>query len=143
MSTTLSFSNAPLLTAADAIADACDAGSTNAQATLVIYMGTMPANCDTALSGNTVLSEHDMSNPAFGAAADDTPDALLTANAITDDSAANATGVPTFYRILDRDENAVIQGPAGTTGTALNITTANIVQDAVVSVTSLTVRLPE
>lgn len=127
----------------DAAVDACDSGTTNPQATLVIYSGTPPTLVDDSLSGNTVLAQLDMSNPAFGNASDDTPGAIATANSITDDSSADATGTATFFRILDRDNTPVIQGAVSTSGAELNLNSTAIQSGATVEITSLTVTMPE
>lgn len=140
---TLSIANSSAITACDAIVDACDAGTGVPQATLVIYDGTPPALVDTALSGNNVLAQLDMTNPAFGNAADAAPGATATAAAISDDTAADATGTASFFRILDRDGTPKIQGSVGTSGAELNLNSVAIQVNATVSVTSLTVTMPE
>lgn len=140
---TLSIANAQAIQGCDAFVDACDLGSTDATADLVIYSGTPPALVDSALSGNTVLASLLMSNPAFGAAADIAPGARATANAISDDTAADATGTATFFRILDRNNVPRIQGTVGTSGTELIINSTAIQVNATVRVTSLTVTMPE
>lgn len=140
---TLSIDNASAIEACDAIVDNCDNGTTDPNATLVIYSGTPPALVDTALSGNTVLAELEMSNPAFGNAADINPGARATAAAISDDTAANATGTATFFRILDRNNVPRIQGSVGTSGAELNMNSVAIQINAAVEVTSLTVTMPE
>lgn len=140
---TLSIANTSAITGCDAFVDACDAGSTDPQATLVIYSGTPPALVDSALSGNTVLASLEMSNPAFGAAVDISPGARATAAAISDDTAADATGTATFFRILDRNNVPKIQGSVGTSGAELNMNSVAIQINATVSITSLTVTMPE
>lgn len=142
---TLSIANAQAIEVCDAVVDSCDLGTTNPQATLVIYSGTPPANVDASLSGNTVLAQLAMSNPAFGGAVDITPGARATANAISDDTDADATGTATFYRILDRDNTPRIQGACGTTGSGaeLELNSVNLQAGAAVEVSSLTVTMPE
>ncbi len=132
--------NAQAITCADAIADSCDTGGT---ATLTIYDGTPPANVDAALSGNTVLAELTMSATAFGAAADAAPGATVTANAISDDTSANATGTASFFRIIDGGSTPRVQGTVGTSGADLNFNSVAIQSGAQVSVTSLTITVPE
>lgn len=131
--------------ACDAVVDRLDLGSTNPSARLRIYSGTAPADADTALSGNTLLAELAMSNPAFGAAADLNPGARATASAITDDTSADATGTATFFRLVDRDGNVVFQGDITATGGGgtLTLNTVSIVAAALVKVTSLTITMPE
>lgn len=60
-----------------------------------IYDGTPPASANAALSGNTLLAELALSATYAAAAAS----GVLTANAITTDASANATGTATFYRL--------------------------------------------
>jgi len=140
---TYSISNARALVLCDSVVDACDAGA--GAAVLTIYDGTMPTNLDTALSGNTILAELTMSDPAFGAAADAAPGATATANSITDDSAANATGTASFFRIHDSNSLGCLQGSATATGGGgiLELNTISLVVGATVSITSLTVTVPE
>lgn len=147
---TLSITNSSSITGCNAFVDAVDAGTTNPQGTLIIYSGTVPGTglVDDALSGNTVLAQLDMSNPAFGNAVDATPGATATANAISDDTAADATGTATFFRIVNRDGNAVIQGlvranadPDNEEELVLNSKELQI--NARVEVTLLTVTMPE
>lgn len=106
--------------------------------TLVIYSGAAPANADAALSGNTVLAQLPLGNPAFGAAAA----GVATANTITADSSADATGTPTFFRLLTSGGTVVYQGTAGASGQELNLANLSggqIVAGGSVSVSSLTV----
>jgi hypothetical protein len=72
------------------------------------YSGTRPAGPGTALSGNTLLAEATMGSTAFGAAGTSGTGALATANAITQDSSADASGIPTFARIFKSDGTTVI-----------------------------------
>jgi hypothetical protein len=129
--------NAAASAAADAVVDLCDAGA--GAATLRIYDGTAPATADTALSGNTLLAQLTMSDPAFGAASN----GVATASAITQDSSADATGTASFFRILDSNGTVIIQGTVGTSGCDLNLNTVSLVAGAAVSVTSLTYTQPK
>jgi hypothetical protein len=61
----------------------------------------------------------------------------MTANAITDDSSANATGTASWFRITDSAGNAVVDGDVGTSGSDLNLNTVSITSGVQVSVTSL------
>lgn len=140
---TLSIANTSALVMADAAVDACDAGTGVPQATLIIYSGTPPTLVDTGLAGNTILAQLDMSNPAFGAAADAAPGATAGASAISDDTSADNAGTATFFRILDRDSVPKIQGAVATSGAELNMNSVIISAGATVQVTSLTVTMPE
>lgn len=102
---------------------------------LRIYAGTPPASVNAALSGNTLLAQLPLTDPAAGAAAS----GLLTFSAITDDSSADATGTASFFRLLDNSGDAVVQGTAGTSGTDLILDTASITAGQTVSVTSATI----
>jgi hypothetical protein len=104
-----------------------------------IYSGTAPTDADTALSGNTLLAQLPLGATAFGASAS----GVATANAITADASADATGTPTFFRILATNGTTVIyQGTAAATGAELNLSGLSggqIVAGGSVSVTSLTI----
>jgi hypothetical protein len=84
--------------AADAVVARANNGS------LRIYGGTPPADANAALSGNTLLAVLPMSATAFAPAAA----GVATANAITADSSADATGRPTFARLLESDGTTVV-----------------------------------
>lgn len=115
--------------AADAVCARANNGS------LRIYSGTAPADANAALSGNTLLANLAMSATAFAAAAS----GVATANAITADSSADATGTATFFRVLESDGTTVVfQGTVGTTGAELNLSSVAIVAGGNVAVSSLT-----
>jgi hypothetical protein len=67
------------------------------------YSGTRPANADTALSGNTLLAECTFGATAFGTMSA----GVATANTITQDASADASGIPTFARLLESDGTTV------------------------------------
>ena len=104
---------------------------------VLIYSGTAPANADAALSGNTLLAQLTLNATAFGAAAS----GVATANAITGDTSADATGTPTFFRLRTSGSTVVYQGTAGASGQELNLsglTGGQILIGAPVSISSLT-----
>jgi hypothetical protein len=104
-----------------------------ASAKLRIYDGSRPATGGTA---TTLLAEL-ICNATFAPAASS---GVLTLNAITADSSANATGTATWYRIVQSDGTThVYDGNVGTSGSDLNLNTTAIVTGAAVSVTSLTI----
>lgn len=102
---------------------------------LRIYSGTRPTNPDTALSGNTVLAELALSSTFAGSAAS----GVLTANSITADSSADATGTATFASLLTSGGTRRVDFDVGTSGSDLNLNTTSIVSGAQVSVSSLTI----
>lgn len=119
--------------AANAACDAMAALLNNGY--LRIYSGTQPATADTALSGNTLLAELRFGATAFGSAVA----GVATANAITSDSSADATGTATFFRALKSDGSSVVyDGSVGTSSADLVLGSTSIVSGAAVAVTSLT-----
>jgi hypothetical protein len=101
-----------------------------------IYSGTQPADANTALSGNTLLSTLTC-NSTFAPSASS---AVLTLNAITSDTNAAATGTASFFRMLKSDATTVVMdGSVGTSGCDMNLNTTSIVASATVACTSFTV----
>lgn len=94
-----------------------------------IYSGTRPASGGTA---TTLLAELPLSATAAAGASS----GVLTFNAITQDSSANATGTATWFRMVTSGGTFVIDGDVGTSGSDLNLTTTSIVATQPVSVTS-------
>jgi hypothetical protein len=104
-----------------------------------IYTGAIPATPETAVSG-TLLAELQFNATAFGAAAA----GVITANAITQDSSADNTGVAGTYRALKSDgTTALWDGTVSTSGADLNLNSTSINAGVAVSVPSLTVTLPQ
>ena len=104
-----------------------------------IYTGGIPATPETAVSG-TLLAELQFNATAFGAAAA----GVITANAITQDSSADNTGVAGTYRALKSDgTTALWDGTVSTSGADLNLNSTSINAGVAVSVSSLTVTLPQ
>lgn len=96
---------------------------------LRIYDGSRPATGGTA---TTLLAE-----PALSAtSAPGASSGVLTLNAITQDSSANATGTATWFRVVTSGGTAVFDGSVGTSGADLNLTTTSIVATQPVQVTS-------
>lgn len=117
----------------DALTNNCNSGK------LRLYSGTRPTDADTALSGNTLLAELTMNATSFGAASG----GVLTANAITSDSTADATGTATFARLLESDgTTAIADFSVGTSGTEIILNTTSIVAGAQVSISSMTITAP-
>lgn len=135
-------SNAAALAACNAIVDRIDLGSGAATGLLKIYTGTAPTNVEDAATG-TLLATLTLTNPAFGNAADAAPGATATAATITGDSTADNTGTAGYFRVIDRDATAIIQGDCGTSGAALNLNSTSIVAGVQVDITSWTFTVPE
>jgi len=106
---------------------------------LRIYTGTRPTDADTALSGNTLLATLTMNATSFGSASS----GVLTANAITSDASADATGTATFARLWESDGTTPIGDfSLGTSGTEVIVNTTSVVTAAVVSCSSFTITNP-
>lgn len=105
---------------------------------LRIYDGTQPATADTAISTQVLLAELTFSATAAPAASG----GLVTFNALTADSSANATGTPTWFRAVQSNGTTVVMdGTAGASGCNLNLsglTGGQIIIGGTVSVSSFT-----
>ena len=103
---------------------------------LRIYDGAQPAGPGTAIGAQVLLAELRFNATAFPAAAA----GVLTANAITSDASANATGTAAWYRALKADgTTALHDGTVGTADANMIISTVSIVALAVVSCSALTI----
>ena len=122
-------SNAAASVAADAITPLLDDGY------LRIYDGTQPATPDVAITDQLLLAELRYNATAFSAAVN----GVATANALTGDSDANATGEATWFRALSSDGIFVVfDGSVGTSNANLLLGTTAIVQHAPVSISTHT-----
>lgn len=129
--------NSPKRTAEAANA-ACDAMTALVNGgTLKIYtVGSgVPATASAAITDQVLLATLTLANPAFGSASS----GVATANAITGDTSADATGTASFFRLLTSGGSSRFQGLCGTSGSDLNLNTTSIVSGAQVDVTSLTI----
>lgn len=134
MANNLQLSDEAANAAMNALGALCNSGL------LRIYEGTQPADGDTGIGASTLLAELTMGATAFGSAAD----GVITANAITVDSDANATGTAQWFRIWKSNgTDEVVDGTVGTSGADLNLNSTAIQQHAEVEVTSLTLTLPQ
>jgi hypothetical protein len=118
--------------AANAAADAVTALASGGF--LRIYDGTQPANADTAITTQVLLAELMLGTPAFGAAVA----GVATANAITPDAGADATGTATWFRVTDSGSAALWDGSVGTSGCNLNLSSVSIVTGDSVAVSAFT-----
>lgn len=134
--------NALAITICNTVVDSVDDGA--GAGLLEIYTGAPPATVDDASTG-TLLGTLTFSDPAFGAAADQNPDALATANAITDDSSADATGTAGYFRVTDSNGVDKFQGTVGTVGSGnpLELNSVAITAGSAISISSMTIAMPE
>lgn len=110
----------------DEITALIDAGTTGGY--IRIYDGARPA---TGGAATTLLAELQMSTTSFPAASAGS----MSANAITDDTSANATGTATWFRVVDDTGTHVMDGDVGTSGSDLNLNSTSINIGVNVSVT--------
>jgi len=124
----------------DAIVDLVDQGSTNPNGYIEIRSGAKPASPQIAATG-TMLSTNNFSLPAFG----NFSNGISLANSISDDTSVNDTGIASWFRIYDRDGNAVIDGDITEAGGGGDIEFDNInfIIGGVVAITSLTATMPQ
>lgn len=102
-------------------------------ALLRIYDGSRPATGGTA----TNLLAELTCNATFAPAASG---GVLTLNAITQDSSANATGTATWFRIVQSGGSThVLDGNVGTSGSDLNLNSTSIVTGGSVAISSFTI----
>lgn len=142
MASNLFLSDTAAKAEADAVAALANSG------TLKIYAGTQPTDANTAVGAQTLLGTLTFGATAFGASAASgtTPSrvATATANAITGDTSADATGTATWFRVLKSDGTTVVMdGSVGTSGCDLNLATTSIVAGVDIEVTSFTLSAPE
>lgn len=104
-------------------------------AKLRIYNGSRPASVNTALSGQTLLSENICNASAFGSVAA----GALTAGAIANGTAA-ATGTASWFRLFKSDgTTACIDGDVGTSGSDLNLTSTSFTSGQTVTISSFVI----
>lgn len=128
--------NAAASAAADAVVDRLDTGGAG---TIKIYTGTIPTDADTAVGAQTLLATLTFNATAFGAASN----GVATANAITSDSSADATGTATWARLANGSGTTQMDVTVGTSGEDINFNTVSFVTGATVSITALTYTQPK
>ena len=101
---------------------------------LDIYDGAQPADANTAVTTQVKLARLAFSATAFGAAMN----GVATANAIAQDSDADATGTASWFRACKSDGTAVFDGTVGTGTHNLVLASTSIVQHGIVSISALT-----
>jgi len=105
-------------------------------ARLRVYNGTRPANPGTAITTQTMLVELTCNATAFAPAASG---GVLTANAISNGTAA-ATGTASWFRLFQSNgTTAIVDGDVGTSGSDLNLNNTSIATSQTVSVTSFAI----
>ena len=100
-----------------------------------IYTTPQPADANTAISSQTLLSTLTFGATAFGGSSG----GVITANAITADTNAAATGTAVWARLTKSDGTAVCDASVGTSGTDLIINNTSIQSGTEVDCSSLTI----
>lgn len=134
-------SNAAAIAAVNALTALLNVGGAGY---IEIRTGTMPADVDTAATG-TLLGTCVLSNPAFSGATDNIGSAQAVANAIAQDTSADAAGTAGWFRAYDNGGNAIIDGDIGIggSGAAMIINNADIALNDTIDVTGWTITLSE
>lgn len=118
---------------ADAVATRCNGG------TIEIRDGAQPATADTAVTTQTLLATCTFGSPAFAAAVD----AVATANAITQDASADASGTAAWFRVLSSGGAAVMDGSVGVgVNFDCNVASASVVSGEAFPIASMTITAP-
>ncbi len=124
--------------ACDGIVDAVDGGTPPGR--LEHRVGAQETNVNDASSG-TLLGTQLFSNPAFGASSTGT----ATANAIANDTSADASGTAGHFRVYTGaggDTAALFQGDTSTSGAVLNFDNNIFVSGGVIAISSFTISVP-
>lgn len=129
MATLTKLSNLAANYAADGIGNNMNSGF------LYIYDGVRVADAETAPSTQVVLARLTFNADAFAAAST----GQISANALTADASADATGTATWFRCTTSSSSqTMFDGDVGITGANLNLNSVAVSSGAEVSVTSLT-----
>ena len=119
-------------TAADALCALLDGGHVR------IYDGTRPTTADTAITTQVLLAAPTFGTPAFAAAIA----GVSTANALTDDTDAVASGTASWFRAVTSGGASVCDGSVGTSAADCVLSSLTVIQHGTVSVTSCTYTQP-
>lgn len=112
--------------------DAIDAAAT--PGVVRLYTGSMPADADTAVGGQTLLGTVTCAQPCGSVA-----DGKLTFSSLTQDDSADASGTAAWARIEDGDGNAVVDLTVSATGGGgeLQLNTTSIVAGGPIQIDAL------
>ena len=128
----------------DAVTALIDAGGAGNPGKIQIYDGTIPG-ADEAVSTQTLLAELTFTDPATGAFAA-ASNGSASANAITDDSSANASGTASWFQVVDSAGTVIFRGSVGPSGDGntydMTLDDVNIVAGGVVQISSFTFTQP-
>ena len=122
----------------DAIVALIDAGSSG-DGQVKLYGDTPAVDAETAVGSQTLISTHNFSDPAFGAAVD----GVVTADPIDNDTSAAASDDATWARVTDSDGVVIMDWDAGESGTTLILDESTITIGDTVAITSAVMTMPD
>lgn len=111
-----------------------------------IYTGSIPATVETAVTGTLLSSGLAFSSTAFGASTDPGSSGLATAtaNTITSDTNAAASGTAGYFRCIDGGgSTGLCQGTCGTSSADMILNTTSISAGDTVACTSFVITLAD
>ena len=112
--------------ACDAVVDLIDSGATSGTLEIIDV-------------SNNVLASMEFSDPAFGSASG----GIATASTIATETSAVLTGTASNFRIKNSDDVIILSGSVGTSGEDINLNTTSITQGDQITITSMTVTMPQ
>lgn len=111
-----------------------------------IYTGAIPASCGASEAG-TQLAAPQFGATAFGASVDGVSTGIMTAtaNAITSDTNADATGTAGHFRCSSTDGGGTVvaQGTCGTSSADMIMNTTSITAGDTIAISAFTITLPD
>ncbi len=122
---------------ADAAGDRFDAGS--GPATIQVRTGSKPANPQASATG-TLLFTFTLQDPAWGAASNGVK---TLDNTPVSSPVAVSTGTAGWFRVLDSNSLAVLDGTVGTSGTDMIMDNPAVVTGQTINLNSGTLTQPE
>lgn len=105
--------------------------------TIRYYQGTMPASVATGVGSDTLLGSLTMDSTAFPT----TSTNVLTANAITQDSSADATGTIGYAAVFN-GSTLISLHTVGTSGAEITVNTLSVVAGLPITMSSFTITQP-
>lgn len=132
----LRVSNAARSALADALRALVDAGAGAGK--VRIYTASQPTGPDTAITSQTLLAEVTLADPSFGAASN----GVVTLLGVPRTTTGLAAGTAAWFRMLDSNNVAIVDGAVGTSGAELNLNTLTISVGVSVEITTGTITMP-
>lgn len=137
---TTKISNVAARAMLQAIVDLFDSGSY-----VKIYTGTQPAGGPDATETGSLLATITMNATPWGTVTDANPGATVSANSMSADTSADATGTAGWFRAYDSNNTPIIDGAVGEAGSGAEmiLDEADITVGGVVTIASWTLTLAE